>query len=133
MENIVITKDNKIIAHHTTDSPMSSYGQPVWVVENKDPGPGVATWKQGDNQVTLNILGVIGGFLVASQPDGLLCGIIWSDGNYYANLIVVRDCDLPARKDVTIHELANGKFQVRGTVVIGAFEDESPLGCRFCI
>ena len=45
MEPITITQGDQILAHHTTGTPMSHYGQPVWVVEESDPDPGRAEWK----------------------------------------------------------------------------------------
>lgn len=128
MEPITITKDGTIIAHHTTESCLSHYGQPVWVVEDEDPGEGKAIWSQGENEQPLQIIGVLGGWLIAAQSNGLLLGIIWSDGSYYANLIVRRDSDLPARKDTTLNELRACRHQVQG-VVAGLFDDDSPLGC----
>lgn len=143
MEPITITKDEVIIAHHTTDSPMSRYGQLVWVVENDDLDPGDALWQQGDNKVELKVLGVLGGWLVAAQPDGLLIGIIWSDGCYYANLVEDRASKQPISidqidgsgvtdliwdKDEVMQRLKEGCCQVKGTIAIGSLDVDSPLG-----
>lgn len=128
MESIVIAKGRRIIAHHTTDHPRSSYGQNVWVVEEENPGGGKILWKQGDNEMELKAIGVVGGWLVAQQSDGALCGIIWSDGRYYAELIVDRETEQPV-KQTTLPQLQSGKYMVRGTITVGAFDRDSPLGC----
>ena len=125
MTMIEITKKGEVIAHHTTESPMSHYGQAVWIIEDENPGRGKAVWSQGETRVDLQIKGVVGGWLVAVQPDGLLCGIIWSDGSYYAEVIEDRATGEPVRQ-ATMKELQSGKYQVRGTVAL--FDDESPLG-----
>jgi hypothetical protein len=87
MEPIVIKQNGEILAHHTTESCLSHYGQPVWVVEDEDPKPGPATWSQGDNIQELEILCVKAWWLIVRQPDGYLVGILWNDGDYYANLL----------------------------------------------
>lgn len=132
MNPITITKEGQIIAHHTTDSSMSHYGQPVWTVEDSDPGEGRVIWSQGDNQVEMDVLGVVGGWLVAKQPDGLWIGIIWSDGDYYANVIDQRGYGRPAPVQTTIEDFRSGQFVIRDTLA-GFFDEESPLGCLLFI
>lgn len=88
MNLITIEKESTILAHHTTESYLSHYGQPVWVVEEKNPEPGPVVWRQDETSITLDILEVRGGWLICRQPNGLLCGVIWSDGEYFANIIV---------------------------------------------
>ena len=87
MEPITIERNGEVLAHHTTESCLSHYGQAVWIVEDEDPGPGPATWKQGENEQALDVIEVKGGWLIVRQADGYLSGIIWSDGNYYANIL----------------------------------------------
>ena len=116
---IVIERDSEILAHHTTETNLSSYGQPVWVVENEDPDPGPATWRQGENTVNMDIIETRGGWLICRQPDGLLCGVIWSDGNYYADVLVDGD-------GRPISELVLGCY-VRNTVQIDS-DDPQDLG-----
>ena len=122
MEPIVIRKGQDIIAHHTTESCMSHYGQPVWVVEDEDPEPGPALWQQGANQVSIEILEVRAGWLICRQPDRLLCGVIWSNGNYYAE--VIEDQDGQALTELT------AGARIRGTV---QFDPDNPedLGAIF--
>jgi hypothetical protein len=126
---IKILKGGEVIAHHTTESNLSHYGQPVWVVENDDPGRGKAIWTDGETELEIKIIGVIGGWLVIQQHDGMYAGIIWSDGNYFADLIVTREGQVPVKQEskVTLKKLENKKYMVRNTVT--AFDDESPLGC----
>lgn len=90
MNPITITRGEEILAHHTTDSPLSHYGQPVWVVEVDDPEPGLVTWSQeGEEVFELDILGVAHGWLLGRQPqNNAVIGIIWSDGNYFADCLV---------------------------------------------
>lgn len=121
MEPITISRNGKILAHHTTASPMSHYGQAVWVVEVEDPEPGPAVWQQGEKKLRLNILAVRGGWLIAKQPDGLLCGIIWSDGSYYGNLIETRD----GRPCKRLYK--RGGQRVRGTIQVNP-DDADDLG-----
>lgn len=109
IEPITITKDDEIIAHHTTESVLSHYGQPVWVIEDEDPEPGPAIWKQGDNEVSIEIIEVRAGWLIIRQPDDLLSGIIWSDGNYFAN-ILEDETGIPCKK------LRNHGQRIRGTI-----------------
>ena len=119
MEGITITRDGELLAHHTTESSLSHYGQPVWVVELEDPDPGPATWKQGDQEIPLEVIEARGGWLVCRQPDNLLCGIIWTDGTYHADLLV----DL---EENPVDELAAG-VHVRGTLHMDP-EDPEDLG-----
>lgn len=88
MEPNKIEMEKEIIAHHTTQTYLSHYGQSVWVVENENPEPGPVVWRQGEMTIPLDILETRGGWLICKQPDGLLCGIIWTDGSYYADLLV---------------------------------------------
>jgi len=88
MQAITIKKDGQIIAHHTTETSLSHYGQSVWVIEESEPGSGPALWSQGDNIQEIEIICKRGGWLIICQSDKYLAGIIWSDGNYYADLLV---------------------------------------------
>src|SRR5574341_1151130 len=128
MDPITTTRGDTILAHHTTESPNSHYGQPIWQIEESDPGPGPAIWRQGDNAQPITIVGVVGGWLVARQRDGLLCGILWSDGNYYANVIEDRRHGRPA-KGAALTSLCSARYQVRGAVAVAPFDEDSPLGC----
>jgi len=128
MEPIRITRDGEILAHHTTESSMSHYGQAVWVVEEEDVEPGALTWAQGGESVTLEALGVLGGWLVVRQPNGTLAGIIWTDGTYHGGNIVSRDTGEPV-EGLTIDDLASAEYQVESAIPMSAFDDESPLGC----
>ena len=121
-QGISIEKDGDILAHHTTETCLSHYGQPVWVIENDDPPPGCVIWRQGEREEKLDFLGVVDGWFVAVQSDGKLVGIIWSDGNYYANLIENTETGQVAEK-TTIKQIEEGCYQVRGTVPIGG------IGC----
>lgn len=90
MQPITITQGNTVLAHHTTAHPRSSYGQSIWSIEVPAPATGPATWRQGGESHELVIIGPHDGWLVCRQADGRLCGIIWSDGSYYANLLVTK-------------------------------------------
>jgi hypothetical protein len=61
---------------------------------------------------------------VVRQPNGVLAGIIWSDGSYHANDIVNRKTGFPAKK-TTLKSLGSGKYQVKSAVAV--WDDESPL------
>ncbi len=128
MEPIWITRDGEILAHHTTESSMSHYGQVVWVVEEEDVEPGEVTWAQGGESITLEAFGVLGGWLVVRQPNRTLAGIIWTDGTYHAGNIVSRDSGAPV-EGLTLDDLASGAYQVESAIAMSAFDDESPLGC----
>lgn len=123
---IQILQNGEVLAHHTTETPLSHYGQAVWVVEVENPGTGRAIWTHGELEFDIQIKGVVGGWLVAQQPDDLLTGIIWTDGSYYANIIEDRETG-EAVREASLEELRSGRYQVRGTV--GLFDDECPLGC----
>jgi hypothetical protein len=90
-DKIILKRDDEILAHHTTESCLSSYGQIVWVIEDLHPDPGPVMWFQGDNIQHLEIVDLVGGWLVVRQDNKLLAGIIWSDGNYYADAIIDPD------------------------------------------
>lgn len=121
--NIQITRGEEILAHHTTDHPRSSYGQPVWSIEESEPDSGAALWTESDSgqDVELSIICVLDGWLVCQQKiNDAFIGIIWSDGSYYANTIINRetgdgieswDCD----------EAKAGLYMVKDTVAVGDF------------
>ena len=88
MEPIQIERDGKVLAHHTTETFLSHYGQLVWTIEDASPEPAPVIWKQGHKAIPLHVVELRGGWLVCRQPDGFLCGIIWTDGTYYADLVV---------------------------------------------
>jgi len=116
---IKIVQNGKILAEHTTDSPLSHYGQAVWTILEPEPIPVAAMWIQGVVKQWIEILQVKDGWLVVKQADGLLCAIIWSDGTYYANLIVDAD-------DKPVRELQDG-LHVRGTVPLGGLGSILPI------
>jgi hypothetical protein len=116
---ISIVRGDTVLAHHTSESPMSSYGQPVWVVLDSDPAPGPATWRQRDHSLTVEILGTRARWLIVRQPDRLLCGILWSDGSYYADL-------LADAEGTPTTELRDG-IHVRNTIVLNP-DDPDNLG-----
>ena len=110
MTPITIKRNSKILAHHTTESPLSHYGQSVWVVEDPDPTPGPITWQQGETKYTLDLLEIKGGWAIVRQPDEYLAAIIWSDGTYYADMLIDWDRDLITDPRPGMH--------VRGAVVM---------------
>jgi len=73
--------------------------------------PGRIHWRQVDGpDLEVQALELRGGWLVCRQADGLLLGIIWSDGNYYADL-------LENRKGQPVKRLTRRPgLKVRGTL-----------------
>lgn len=116
MDGITITQGDAVLAHHTTEHPRSSYGTLIWCIEAEEPEPGPAEWQQGDTKTTLDVIGLYHGWLVVRQADGFLCGIVWSDGSYYAETLVDEN-DEPAT------EYRDG-LRVLGTIKMPG----SPLG-----
>ena len=115
-------KDSKgqVLAHHTTESCLSHYGQAVWVVEDPDPEPGPATLYAIDNNpLEIDLLEVKGGWLVVRLPDTYLAGIIWSDGPCFINYLV-------DGQDRLVRELGPG-VHVQGTIVMDP-DDPDDLG-----
>jgi len=110
MDSITIKQGGEILAHHTTNTCLSHYGEPVWVVETDHPQPGPATWQQGDNVQHLDILSTKAGWLIVRQPDGALVGILWSDGIYYADLLVSTTTGIPCKT------LRRNGYMVRNTI-----------------
>jgi hypothetical protein len=110
MKAITISRGDQILAHHTTDSCLSHYGQAVWVVEVLQPSPGPAQWEQDGKKQTINIIDAREGWLVVRQAKDYLCGIIWSDGEYYGNLIL--------KNGKPVKKLTNG-CRVKGAVPLG--------------
>ena len=125
MESITITRGEEILAHHTTVSALSHYGQPVWVVENESPDPGPATWEQAGGITEIDIIGLTDGWLIARQSDGLIVAIIWSDGSYYAGCVVDQS-DQVYSGEFDIENIPDGAY-VQGTVPFPG----NPLGCIF--
>ena len=121
MNPIKITRGEVVLARHTTQSSLSHYGQAAWVVEDPDPAPGPVVWQQGETKTRMTIIGLRGGWLCVRQPGGLLAGIIWSDGSYYANLIETRD----GRPCKSLYK--RGGQRVRGTLP-GDPDDHHDLG-----
>ena len=109
-----LERDGEILAHFTTESSMSHYGQPVWIVEDEDPDPGPVIFHNEDKMSNLEILGVVDGWLVVRRENEELAGILWSDGSYYAGTITG-----PKDEDITLDDLKNGDFQVEGTLPMG--------------
>jgi hypothetical protein len=91
------------------------------VVRVEKPAPGLATWEQGGNEQRLEIITVKGGWLVARQSNKYLCGIIWSQGSYYANVIEDAKTGTPCK---TLR--ARGQ-RVRGTIQLDP-ENSEDLG-----
>ena len=120
MGPITIRRKEKILAHHTTESYLSHYGQPVWTIEDEDPKPGRATWEQDGKEQEIDILGVKAGWLIVRQSDGYLAGIIWSDGGYFANLLEDSD-GTPCRK------LKKKGLRIRDTIQLDP-DDSEDLG-----
>ena len=109
---ITIKRNSKILAHHTTESPLSHYGQPVWVIEDPDPDPGPITYINGDHKVDIDLLAIKGGWAIVRPPEeGFLEAIIWSDGLYYADMLVDKNGQ-------PVESLPCPGMRVRGTVVI---------------
>ena len=79
--------------------------------------------------VEMEVLGVVGGWLVCEQPDGLLVGIVWSDGRYHAECIIHRETGQVVDSETTLDDLASGEYVVRDAVPLTALD--SPLGCVF--
>ena len=110
-------KDSKgqILAHHTTESPLSHYGQAVWVVEVEDPKPGpiILELKSSSDSgpLPLDLIEVKDGWLIAKLPDGYLIGIFWQDGIFYMDYLVDSDFQ-------PIKELGSDVF-VKGTLDLG--------------
>ena len=115
MENLRIEKDGKILAHFTTESCLSHYGQPVWVVEDENPEPGPIIFYNEGKTSNLEILGVVGGWLVVKRENEGLAGILWSDGSFHAGAITG-----PKDEDINLKDLQSGNYQVEGTLPIGA-------------
>jgi len=115
MTPITISRGKTILAHHTTDHPRSSYGQPIWSIEVERPRAGRALWVQGDNQMSMVIYGYQDGWLICRQPDGLAVGILWSDGVYYADCIIDTRTDKPVKLRNGLKSLKD-YHKVRGTV-----------------
>ena len=111
-----IERNGEILAHFTTESCLSHYGQPVWVVENESPEPGPAIFHNEGKTSTLKILGVVGGWLVVKQEESF-AGVLWSDGSYYAGAITG-----PKDEDITLDDLQSGEYQVDGTLPIGTLD-----------
>lgn len=124
MNPITITRGEVILAHHTTESSLSHYGEPVWVVEDENPDSGPVKWEQvGGITMEIDIIGVTDGWLIARQSDGLIIAIIWSDGSYYAECVVDQN-DQAYSGEFDLENIPEGAH-VRGTI---PFPD-NPLGC----
>ena len=126
MKTIVISRGEEILARYQprvrflpTDSDPGSWNRKKW---NRDRLPG----GQGAS-LLLTCLGVVGGWLVVRQPNGILARVIWSDGEYRCDQIISRATQQPV-KSATIEELRSGKYQVASAAAIEPWDQESPLG-----
>ncbi len=128
MEPIKIERNGEILACHTTEHPTSHEGRLVWIIADEDPEPGPALWIQGDVSFELEILGLVGGWLVCTRPEGPVWGIVWTDGEFYGDLIEDRETG-SAAGDITLDDLRSGRYRVRGTVAVDGRNGDSPLGC----
>jgi len=113
MENqsIQIKQGNEVIAEHRTDHPNSRYGTLVWTIHNEAPTPGKGTFLHGETVVPLEIIGVQDGWLIVREESGHLAGVIWSDGSFFADVIIDENGN-------PVTELSDG-CQVRGTLPVG--------------
>lgn len=118
MGSVTIERAGEIIAHHNESKVLSKRGNPLWSTEESNPAPGKVVWKHDGNNLELNALGVVDGWLVVEQPEGYLNGIIWRDGTYYADLIVDRKNGRPV-KGLTLKEVGQGDYRIKGTTLPG--------------
>jgi hypothetical protein len=107
----IIDNEGTIIAAHTIEHPRSSYGTQIWCIYDESPSPGPAVLKSEGISCPIEIIDVIGGWLVCKRSDGLLFGVIWSDGSYFADLLTDESGE-------PVKEYRDG-LQVRGTVPLG--------------
>ena len=122
MDKITLEQEGKILARLTTDAPMSSYDQPVWVVEEETPDYGEAVFivHDDDEEIKIEILTIVRDWMVFTQSDGFIYGVIWSDGRFHIGPILDGDRNLQT-------ELTNDGTQcVDGAVKIS--DDPSDLG-----
>jgi hypothetical protein len=117
---VIVTGDGILLAHHTTEHPLSCYKTLIWSVE-KTPEQGTEIlWTRGGDSHMLTVVGLVGGWLVVRQANGVLAAILWIDGSYRAGLIVDRETGEPAPADT---DLTSGKCTVRGAA---PFLDSAP-------
>jgi len=109
---VIVTLDGTLLAHHTTEHPESSHNTPIWSIEETPEEGTEVFWTQGANRQKLTVVGLVDGWLVVRQANGVLAGILWSGGSYRAGLIVDRETGEPAPADA---DLTSGKYTVRGT------------------
>ena len=118
MGSVTIERAGEVIAHHNENMALSKRGKLPWLIKEPNPAPGKILWKHGGKKLELNALGVVDGWLVVEQQEGYLNGINWRDGLYYADLIVNTKNNHPVR-ELTIKEVGNGGYRVKGTGPLG--------------
>jgi hypothetical protein len=116
----IVNANGDLLAEQTTSHPLSSYGTLVWSILDPEPAPGRAIWQQGKNVQELDNIGVRDGWLIVRQQTGILAGIIWSDGSYFADILVDRDGNAAT-------EFSDG-LRVRGGGSIGWRHGRNPSG-----
>jgi len=89
-EPISITRlgTGDLLAEQTTSHALSHYGSLIWSILDPEPCAGPAIWRQGANRQELDVLEVRDGWLIVRQQSGVLAGIIWSDGTYFADVLI---------------------------------------------
>jgi len=121
---ITINDSKGIAAHHTTETALSRYNQPVWVVE-RSPESKTLTWRQGHDVQKIKYLGLYAGWLIGNQSNGYTLAIIWSDGDYYADLLTIGDGGKFGEpvKLKSLNEIDSATMTVRGTVKFPSTEE----------
>jgi hypothetical protein len=109
----MVTLDGTLLAHHTTEHPLSTHDTLIWSVEATPEEGDEIFWTQGEDSYVLTVVGVVAGCLVVKEENGLLVAIIWRDGKYRAGLMVDRETGEPAPADA---DLPSGEYTVRGVV-----------------
>ena len=113
-EPISITRlgTGDLLAEQTTSHALSHYGSLIWSILDPEPCAGPAIWQQGANRQEVDVLELRDGWLIVRQHSGVLAGIIWSDGSYFADVLIDGNGNAAT-------ELQDG-LRVKGAVQIGS-------------
>jgi hypothetical protein len=101
-----------LLAEQTTSHALSHYGSLIWSILDPEPCAGPAIWQQGANRQEVDVLELRDGWLIVRQQSGVLAGIVWSDGSYFADVLIDGNGNAAT-------ELQDG-LRVKGAVQIGS-------------
>jgi len=116
MENIIITRNGKVLAHQASDRPLSRTGQKAWLIDQYYVRHGKIEWRQGEKKIELKVRAHLGDWVIVRDRDGLNIAIRWRQGTtYFADFLINRKTGQPVKRFSSASFMA-GRYKVRSVV-----------------